>query len=163
MNVGLVGHGTDDPNGAICNRLFTSLPFAKWLMVKHPTLGVGDWEDAWDSKRLTFMGNCCRVAPNWIIGLDVVVAVHRTWPDNLFQWVKQINKRTVLVAGEDSVGLHHYWYKFADLLIATTDSCYDRLVASGQEHRSTLVPYPPGNDMAARGAHDAMWAAILGG
>lgn len=144
MKIGLAGYVCDTGIGTLIRWLWKRLPFDHLLAVKHPILGMGGNYEAFDDGRPLFIqANCTATrGAKFLAGLDAVLTVERTTPDDFFNWCKERKIRTHILCMAEWVDLNKPWFRHADRLIAPTRHCYDHLVKLGQQARSVYVPCP---------------------
>lgn len=113
MRLGLAGYACATGLGYANLRFWNHLPFDRWLVVPHHRHGVTELRAA---RPGAFYGMADVGA--FLSGLDVIVAIERTFPGDLFRLAR--DARRVLVVDHEWIAAGQPWFTQADVLVAWT-------------------------------------------
>jgi hypothetical protein len=132
MRVGLMATCHGDETERVARGLWELYPFSHWYVPVPYRKLLGDARvlqaELGPSRVVSFGGGCVKSAVAWLHNLDVVVAVGKTWPDNLFQHARSLGVRTALVGVPGSqLDRRACWVREADAVAVPDAAAHERL------------------------------------
>jgi glycosyltransferase involved in cell wall biosynthesis len=144
--VGLVGYCCATGLGIAAREFYEQLPFARWLMIEHPWLGVEhsrlDESCHLIRTRETSYPEIYIEVKRLIAGLDAIFAIERGYIPGLWFAAKSMGIRTILMPNIEWFRPEDPEMTMIDLFIAPTLSCAEMLKREGLGQRTLYIPYP---------------------
>lgn len=142
VRAGLFGYVCPTGLGYENRRMWSALPFDRWLVWSHGKLGTRGIGSYRKDPRVTKWDGTEAAFRFWLRGLDVLVCAERPGADGDFELARDAGVRTVLLVNAEWTRARLRYVQAADVLIARTEHAV--------EHLRSLRPPPPGRVVLAR-------------
>lgn len=155
--VGIVGFNCATGLGVVTSDFYKHLPFAAWLVIEHPRLGV---DHSHLDTRCLLAGrptdrrpdgrNCDDDARDllqqarvqeWLSGLDTIFAVERSYVRGLWSLANSMGINTVLMPNAEWFRPEDPEMRLVDCFIAPTQACAQMLERTGFGDRTLYIPH----------------------
>ena len=118
MRVGLVGYSCPTGLGYENRRMWQKMPLDRWLLIPHPTHGL-DISGLRSGRMFIARSHLdVQYVDEFLDGLDTVVCVERTFPEDLFRKARERGVRCVLLANVEWFHSKKRWFHDADVVVA---------------------------------------------
>lgn len=138
---GIVGYCCATGLGILTRDFYRHLPFARWLVVEHPQLGV-DAAHLTPSCERSFESAGHGVLERWLTGLATVFSIEREYLAGLWAVAKKKGVGVVLMPNAEWFDPKDERMSLIDRFIAPTRACLMMLEQTGFGRRTTYVPCP---------------------
>jgi len=145
--LGLVGYANGS-TGALARHLWAVYPFCRWLVPQHPDEGWLLDADAniqhnKTDRQLFLITGCHKISHTFLNGLNVVVALTQTWPDQLFSYCQSYGQRSILICHEtEGHKVLRGWFRHASRILVPSLTCLNNLRLAGLLRSCSLVNLP---------------------
>jgi glycosyltransferase involved in cell wall biosynthesis len=139
-SVGLVGFACDTGLGNAASTFAEHLPFARRLVLAHPTFGINPTrlDDRCALGSLDMPGEA---VDSWLDGLDAVFAIQAGYAPDLWRRARARGILTVLMPNAEWFAPRHPDIALIDRFIAPTLSCAEMLAEAGLGERTVFIPH----------------------
>jgi glycosyltransferase involved in cell wall biosynthesis len=138
-NAGIVGFSCATGLGNATWDFYRHLPFARWLVIPHPQLGVDEGRlDA----RCQIQKDPLGLVEEWLDGLDVLFSIEREFVPGLWRLAKQRGIRIVFMPNAEWFAPEYMPADLVDTFLAPTQNCAALLEECGFGGCTRYIPHP---------------------